>query len=106
VQPVPPTGARWQISTTGGVSVQWRADGRELFYVAADGRLMAVPVTAGASFQWGAPRALFETAFRGGTYAPFVPSSDGQRFLMQKPLTIDEESPITVVVNWTARLPK
>jgi Tol biopolymer transport system component len=106
VQPFPPTGARWQISTAGGVSPRWRGDGRELFYVAADGRLTAVPITAGAGFQWGAPRALFETPFRSGTYAPLQVSDDGQRFLMQKAPDTAEESPITVIVNWTARLPR
>jgi Tol biopolymer transport system component len=106
VQPFPPTGARWQISTTGGVSPQWRADGRELFYVAADGKLMAVTVTPGTTFRWDAPRALFETVFRGGTYAEFVFSRDGERVLMPARRDPDHESPITVVVNWPARLPR
>jgi Tol biopolymer transport system component len=103
VQPFPPTGARWQISTTGGVSPRWRADGRELFYVAADGRLMAVAVTPGPTFRWSAPQALFETIFRGGTYAPFAVSRDGQRFLMNTPSRIDA-APITVIVNWPERV--
>lgn len=104
VQPFPPTGARWQISTGGGVSPQWRADGRELFYVTADGRLTSVSVTTGPRFNWDAPRPLFETTFRGGTYASYVVSRDGQRFLMNVPLGMAEESPITVVLNWTTRL--
>jgi serine/threonine protein kinase len=104
VQPFPPTGARWQVSTGGGVSPRWRADGRELFYVAADGRLTSVAVTAAATFSWDAPRALFETAFRGGTYASFVVSRDGQRFLMNAPPGMAEESPIIVMLNWTVRV--
>jgi hypothetical protein len=102
VQPFPPTGVRWQVSATGGVSPKWRADGRELFYVAADGRLMSAAVTPGASFRWSAPQALFETIFRGGTYAPFAVSRDGQRFLINTPPI--HEAPITVVVNWPERV--
>jgi Tol biopolymer transport system component len=106
VQPFPPTGARWQVSTGGGVSPRWRADGGELFYVAADGKLTSVEVTPGTTFRWGQPRALFETMFRGGTYAPFAVSRDGRRFLMNVPPSMAEESPITVVLNWPARLRK
>ena len=47
MQPFPPTGSRWQVSTGGGFSPRWRGDSRELYYVAADGRLMAVPIGAG-----------------------------------------------------------
>ncbi|OFW14872.1 MAG: hypothetical protein A3F70_03940 [Acidobacteria bacterium RIFCSPLOWO2_12_FULL_67_14] len=50
IQPFPPTGARWQISRAGGVSPQWRSDGNELFYVAGNGRMMAVPIEAGSGF--------------------------------------------------------
>ena len=67
---------------------------------------MAVPGTAGADFQWGAPLALFEKPFHSGAYAPITVSADGQRFLMEKAADLAEESPITVVVNWTARLPR
>jgi eukaryotic-like serine/threonine-protein kinase len=105
VQPFPPTGARWQITTAGGVSPRWRADGRELFYVASDGTLTAVAVTPGSTFRWDAPRALFQTMFRGGAYAPFAVSRDGQRFLINTPPDMAAESPIIVVTNWTARLP-
>jgi serine/threonine-protein kinase len=104
VQPFPPTGARWQVSTTGGVSPRWRADSRELFYVAADGKMTAVATTSGAAFSWDAPRTLFDTSFRGGAYASYAVSKDGQRFLMNIPRGIADESPITVVLNWTARL--
>jgi Tol biopolymer transport system component len=107
VQPFPPAGRHWQISTTGGVSPRWRADGKELFYVNADGMLMAVPITAGAStFEWGAPQPLFQTMFRGGTYASYVPARDGQQFLVNVPPGLEDVTPITVLVNWTAALRK
>src|SRR5262249_37840488 len=47
LQPMPPNGTRWQVSTLGGVSPRWRDDGRELFYVAPDGNMMAVAFTPG-----------------------------------------------------------
>jgi Tol biopolymer transport system component len=104
IQPFPPTGARWQISRTGGVSPQWRGDGKELFYVAGDGRLTAVAVEAESAIKAGSPKALFPTVFSGGVYANYVASHDGQRFLVSVPPALEDASPITVVVNWTALL--
>jgi Tol biopolymer transport system component len=108
-----PAGARTQISTTGGAQVRWRRDGKELFYIALDGRLMAVPVELPANGQTvepGRPVALFEThiggAVQGFNKQQYVVSSDGQRFLMN--VSPDEAStaPITVLVNWTVGMKK
>jgi len=52
---------KWLISTGGGVEPQWRGDGRELYYLAPDGKLMAVDVTTKPVFQAGAPKSLFQT---------------------------------------------
>jgi hypothetical protein len=86
--------------------VRWRPDGKELFYIALDGRLMAVPirfVSEGTSVEAGAPIPLFATRV-GGAVRPtdmqqYVVSSDGQRFLMN---TIIEEpsAAITVILNF------
>ena len=111
VQPFPATGAKWQVSTGGGSDAQWRRDGRELFYVATDGTLMASPIKGGAStFEAGTPRALFQTR-RPMTRGPlffgnFAPDADGQRFLVN---TIATDAPliaISVALNWTAALQK
>ena len=57
--------AKWQVSKDGGLGggalglVQWRRDGRELYYVAADGGVMAVEVTTTPAFQAGTPQLLF-----------------------------------------------
>jgi Tol biopolymer transport system component len=59
VQTFPTPSSRWQVSTSGGADPHWRADGRELFYVSADRKMMAVPVTPGASPRFGVPTALF-----------------------------------------------
>jgi eukaryotic-like serine/threonine-protein kinase len=106
IQPFPPTGNKRQISTSGGVSPQWRRDGKELFFVAADGVLNVVTIRSGATLDWDAPRALFQTMFTGGTYAPFAVSKDGQRFLIAVSPAIEDVTPITVVVNWMATLQK
>jgi Tol biopolymer transport system component len=86
-----PTGAKVQISNDGGFDPVWRRDGRELFYRNGD-RMMAVPVTAGDSFDNGRPQELWRGPYSPGMSsscgAPGLTSSnydvtpDGQRFLM------------------------
>ena len=58
VQPFPATGARWQISSTGGRQPMWRPDGKELFYVTEDRKLFAVDVRADSHFDFGTPHHL------------------------------------------------
>jgi hypothetical protein len=68
---------------------------------------MAVSVTAESSFEPGAPIALFQTQVSGYT-APnrYVVTSDGQRFLVNSPVEEVSQTPITVILNWTAQLKK
>ena len=61
VQTLPPPARKWPISVNGGYEPRWRADGRELYYLADDRKLMAVPVSSGA-VPFGVPRPLFQTA--------------------------------------------
>ena len=64
VRPFPGPGGQWQVSNAGGTQPRWRSDGTELFYVTPDGRLMAVPIAAGAdgqALEAGAPMPLFPT---------------------------------------------
>jgi eukaryotic-like serine/threonine-protein kinase len=104
VQPFPGPGRREPISTNGGAQVRWRRDGRELFYIALDGRLMAVPIrfpTEG-HVEAGAPVPLFATRVGGAVRGPdrqqYAVSADGQRFLMS---TVEmSTSPISVILNW------
>lgn len=96
---------KWQISTTGGELPRWRRDGKELFYHSGN-TFYAVDVkTDGASFEAGIPRPLFNAAtivnsnaITGG--APFVVSSDGQRFLILAPTDKLSTEPLQVVANW------
>ena len=101
---------KWQVSTAGGLQPRWRSDGKELFYMAPDRKLMAVEVKAGASFQRGTPKALFASLSEiPGSLINwgYAPSADGQRFLF---VTGAGERgatpPLTVVVNWLAGVTK
>jgi Tol biopolymer transport system component len=105
VQRFPDAGGKWQVSTAGGVAPRWRADGKELYFLAPDATMMAVPVTAaGASFEHGTPVALFPTRIvDGGTVAAGRPqyavARDG-RFLINQPLGDATAAPITLILNW------
>jgi len=104
VRPFPGPGGKWQISAEGGMFPTWRRDGKELFFLALDGTMMAVDITAGTAIQTGMPRALFrgdppEPQINGPCYAV---SADGQRFLIRKLLPGLTVPPTTVVLNWTA----
>ncbi len=99
-------GAKQRVSTNGGTDPHWRADGSELFYLAADGTMMAVSVKPGASLEIGEPTRLFNfraTRQAWGYNPNFVVSRDGQRFLV----TTVVEEPDTIpriIVNWPAAL--
>ena len=103
-------GGQWQVSTSGGISPRWRADGKELYYIAPDGKLMAAPITAkAATIEPGMPVALFQTRIYGGgtdinVGTSYDVSGDG-RFLIDTVLE-DAASPITLLQNWTAGLKK
>jgi Tol biopolymer transport system component len=104
VQPYPPTGERWQISNDGGRQPIWRADGRELYFVSDDRRFYAVDVLPGtAPSRWSVPHFLFTMrANVFNTRNSYVPSRDGQRFLVNTLAEVGGE-PLHVVLNWAPR---
>jgi dipeptidyl aminopeptidase/acylaminoacyl peptidase len=105
VQPFPPNGAKWQVSVAGGDRARWRRDGKELFYIAADQRLMAVAIKIGSTFEAAIPQSLFPTSvtFTLNNFQFFyTPAPDGQRFLLRVPTGTTTPSPVTVVLNWRA----
>jgi eukaryotic-like serine/threonine-protein kinase len=109
VQAIPASGAKWQISPAGGVQPRWRRDGKELFYISTDQKLMAVPVKSGPLFEAGTPAPLFDfdplTSPLMGRFA-YQPTADGQRFLVLQLVGGSASPPINVVVNWQAGLKK
>jgi hypothetical protein len=120
VQPFPTaSGGKWPVSTEGGTQPRWRRDnGKELFYISADSRLMVVDVSTttvnGSSvFHAGTPKALFPASISGGGAVTiqhrYDVTADGQRFLINTvaaAATPESSSPITVVLNWQAGLKK
>src|SRR5262249_17464619 len=61
VQSFPSSGSKRQVSTAGGDQPQWRGDQKEMYYIAPDGKLMAVDVRGDGTFEIGVPTALFDT---------------------------------------------
>jgi len=101
-------GGKRLISENGGWDPNWRQDGKELYYIDLDGRLMAVKLTTGSVFQAGVPRVLFQAPppGTGDLGLPrWEPSPDGKRFLFLVPET-PGGVPFTVVLNWQAGLRK
>jgi Tol biopolymer transport system component len=102
-----PTG-KWQVSSTGGSLPRWRRDGKELYFITPDNRLMAADVNADeAQVDVGTVRALFDvrpSAAGGSRY--YDVSSDGQRFLVASRPRGAALPPITLVTNWQGLLNK
>jgi Tol biopolymer transport system component len=105
VQTFPASGGKWQISDSGGTYPRWRRDGKELFYIASDLKLMAVAVQTDSTLLAGRPQALFEPRFF-QAMIPYTVSADSQRFLVNTPIEEDNSSSMTVVLNWMAALKK
>jgi serine/threonine protein kinase len=107
IQSIEARGVKLRVSTEGGGKPLWRGDGKELFYLASDGSMMAVEIKEGESLEPGDPVRLFHTgiAARPNT-DQYAVTADGRRFLILKPSRATDAAPITVVLNWTAELTK
>ena len=106
----PEARGKWQVSSGGGEQPRWRADGKELFYLSSDGKIMAVPVTAGANFDASAPLLLFQANPREmvatSEHVVYDVSRDGQRFLINTPVKQADTQPMSIILNWPAKLSK
>ena len=94
-------GGRVLVSKDGGTLPRWRSDGRELFYQSPDRKIMAVEVTTKPTFHAGVPQPLFQLSVADMVWDV---SADGKRFLVPAPVVEGAQTPITVVLNWTAGL--
>jgi Tol biopolymer transport system component/predicted Ser/Thr protein kinase len=94
-----------RVSTDGGDKPRWRRDGTELYYLASDGGLMAVPVRQGPAFNAGTPVRLFDVQARRGSFFPYDVAADG-RFLVDAFQRPDAQRPdrMTVALNWMSRV--
>jgi eukaryotic-like serine/threonine-protein kinase len=105
----PVAGNRRQVTVGGGMMPRWRRDGSELFYLARDQMLMAMPVTSKTGYFAGRAVPLFRTRLQpigsqiSGIGAMYDVTPDGQRILINGP-PADPGPPMTVVLNWAAGL--
>ena len=110
IQSFPIGSGKWQVSTAGGDQAQWRRDGKELFYISSDRSLMALAIGAGASLDVGRPESLFQTTVPVTGLSDdrnnYVPTQDGQRFVVNSLVNAENTQPLTLVLNWAADLKK
>ena len=101
IQPFLGPGERVRVSTDGGGQPLWRRDGKELYYLSPDGRLMAVELKAvSGRLEVGRPAALFPLGRFASDYFDYAPSADGQRFLVKLPVGNESGRSIHAIVNW------
>ena len=97
----PTPAGRIQISNNGGAQARWRADGKELYYIGLDKKLMAVSIdTSHGKLEAGVPHALFQTRIIAPRIVLFqyAVSPDGKRFLINS-LPAVGAAPVTVLIN-------
>ncbi len=114
VQSFPEGRMRTQVSTTGGAQVRWSGDGKEIFYLAPDGKMTAVSITLGGGsantkLDVTLPVPLFQTRLATGTNVlgnkpQYAVTRDG-RFLLNTAIE-SASAPIVVFVNWMKSQPK
>ncbi len=93
-----------QVSRDGGCQALWRGDGKELFYLQLDGKMMSVEVKVGSTLETGISKVLFQTGVNVHFgFDQYCVTGDGQRFLLIEPVEGDAE-PIHVVLNWFEEL--
>ena len=111
IQPFP-AGAKIPVSSAGGAQVRWQRNGRELFYIAMDGQLMAVPIRLdGERAEIGTAMPLFRTNVGGAiglgvSRQQYAVASDGQRFLMNTVAVEANASPISLILGWKGGRPR
>jgi len=96
---------KWLVSTGGGSEPRWSGDGKRLYFLAPDRKVMAVELATDSGLAASVPKVLFQAPQRTATlpYAWDV-TSDGKRFLFSAPA--EQRKPFTLVLNWQAALKK
>jgi len=109
VRSFPASGSKWPVSNGGGSYPHWRRDGKELFFVAPSGALMAVPVRAAPlGLDFGAAAALPVTVvISGGAFAySYDVAPDGNILALVPVRSAPDSTSLTVLMNWEALLRK
>lgn len=104
VQTFPLSGQKWVISSGGGAVPRWRDDGKEIFYITEDGKVMSAELKSDSSFENVVTKQLFQLDIKRASGYPFTVASDGSRFLINTPAEANNPAPMVVVLNWPATL--
>jgi eukaryotic-like serine/threonine-protein kinase len=95
------TGGAARVSIDGGSHPQWRPDGKELFFLSPDRKLMVADVTRSPWLKTERPKSLFQTRIQMLTFLMnYAVADNGQRFLVNTLATEAETGPVTVIANW------
>jgi hypothetical protein len=98
-------GGKWEVSSAGGRFPRWRKDGKEIFYLSPSNQIMAAEIDGkGNGIEVRTPQALFRSGVDTAPFAPFDVTADGKKFVINN--RGEQNMPLTLVVNWTARLKK
>jgi Tol biopolymer transport system component len=102
----PGAAGKWQVSRGGGSEPRWRGDGKEIFYIAPNGMLMAVAVNGESIFATGTPALLFQIRGRAPISSTDVftydVAKDGERFLVNRYVKPEHVAPLTILLNAAA----
>jgi Tol biopolymer transport system component len=100
VRSFPESEEKWRISVDGGSMPAWRADGRELYYISSERKMMAVAVTTTPSFQAGTPVPLFKAELRDHPTRQYDVTADGKHFVLNQQMGSGPAEPLTLIQNW------
>ena len=112
LQQFPDSTGKWIVSRGGGMMPAWSADGRQIYYISPERKMMSVPVSLGTSFDAGMPVALFDAHVRQISTAAvvtvplrqFAVTRDGSKFLLNRVVGEEGTRPMTLVQNWSSGL--
>jgi len=105
VAPFPGSGGKYQISAEGGQQPRWRRDGKELFFLSSDRKLMAASTKSSSTFEFGEAASLFEThahePLTAEEFYTYDVSPDGQRFIINANANAErpDSRPVDTILN-------
>jgi len=108
--PFPDGGDKYQVSTDGGQQPRWRRDGKELFFLSPDRKMMAMSVKDSSKLEFGPPKVLFQTRahepITAEEFFTYDVSADGQQFLVNVNAEQNNAAPVDIILNWASGLKK
>jgi len=108
ISPFPAFDSKWQVSRGGGEEPRWRGDGKELFYLAPDRKLIVVDIKTSPSFEVGSPVPLFLTSPQPPVSAlhffSYDVTADGQKFLINTRTATPNAAAVSILLNWSSEI--